>query len=263
MTLREWLGDEPGRIVGRSRYGRLPWKFVLVASLGLVALYALLSLIPAGGLVPHGGHRAFSIGDTWLTRTVVGVGVLLLAWYWGRSARRREYHEMLRRVGRELGLTYQQHNTQNPLDRFAWSLTGEWAGRAVKMARVPPSMIGAGGRFFGAVVLSVPCEAPGALSAFIGRRRDIEGAPTASLPQPHLASLGIWAGEDELDSEAVGGMTAVELLAADGLEQVGLEIKEGRARLYYDLGSPVLDFHPPFVRRALDALAELAGSLEE
>jgi len=262
MGLSGWLGDEPGRIVRRSRYARLPWKFVFVALGILLVLYLLWSLVPAGGISPHRGHRAFRIGDTWPMRAVVGVGVLLFAWYRGRSARRQEYHEMLRRVGRELGLTYQQHNTQNPLDRFAWSLTGEWEGRAVKMARVPPSILGDQGRFFGAVVLSVPCEAPRALSAFIGRRWDIGGAPTASFPRPHLASLGIWAGEDELDAEPLGGLAAPGLLATDGLEQAGIEIKEGRARLYYDLGSPVLDFHPPFVRRALDALAELAASIE-
>lgn len=262
MGLADWLGDKPGRIVRRSRYAWLPWKFVFVALAILLVLHLLLLLVTPGGISPDRVHRAFSIADTWPTRAVVGVGVLLFAWYEGRSARRQEYHEMLGRLGGELGLTYQQHNTQNPLDRFAWSLTGEWSGRAVKMARVPPSMIGAGGRFFGAVLLSVPCKAPQALSVFIGRRRDIEGAPTASFPQPDLASLGIWAGEDELDAEALGGLAALGLLATDGLEQAGIEIKEGRARLYYDLGSPVLGFHPPFVRRALDALAEWAAFCE-
>jgi len=263
MSLGDWLGDDPARIVRRSRYWRLNWWLAGVAVLGLVVVQ-VVALAVVGPLLPSGGGRVGSSVRLVVMVVLMGSGpvAVLMAWRVVGRERRREHHAMLQRLAADLGLEYGCRTTSTLYDRFAWSLTGEWAGRAMKMARVPPSLIGAGGRFFGAVVLSVPCEAPGALSAFIGRRRDIEGAPPASLPQPHLASLGIWAGEDELDAEPLGGLAALGLLATDGLEQAGIEIKEGRARLYYDLGSPVLDFHPPFVRRALDALVELATSIE-
>jgi hypothetical protein len=74
--------------------------------------------------------------------------------------------------------------------------------------------------------------------------------------------VGAWAAAGKLDADAVGALELLDVLAMPGVGQAGIEVREGRARLYYDLGSPALDFHPGFVRRALDGLAALAEAVE-
>jgi len=176
-------------------------------------------------------------------------------------AYRQEYHDMLRRLAEALGLKYRQHNERNPLDRFAWAITGEFEGRDVKIARLPESFLGGEVRFLGANVISTPCRPAKPLSALLGRREDHLGQPSHEFPQAHLSGVGAWV-KGDFDPEAVGRLEVMEALVMDRMKEAGIEIKEGRAKLYYDLASPVLNYHPPLVQRALRAVIELAELVE-
>jgi hypothetical protein len=192
-----------------------------------------------------------------------GLVSVLITWQVVGRERQREYHRMLRRLADSLGLTYTQHSTMNPLDRFAWDISGKLEGREVKLARVPESFMGGEVQFAGAMVISVSCPGAETLSAFFGLRRNRIGGPGEGFPQPHLKGVGAWVAEGSVDLAALGRLDVLGLLATEGVVQGGIEIKEGKVRLYYDLGSPVLDSHPPFVERAARATIELAGCIEE
>ena len=172
------------------------------------------------------------------------------------------YHARLRRLADALGLSYTQHSTANRYDRFTWEVSGEAGGRAVKLARVPEGILGGGGRFVYAYVLSVPCSAPPRLSLFIGSPSGHGGGPALSRPQAQLGELGLWVAGGEVDAEALAGLDVLGILSADGMRQAGLEVKEGKARLFYDLGSHARSTDAAFVGRARAALVEFVGTME-
>ena len=169
---------------------------------------------------------------------------------------------MLRRLAGSLGLSYAQHSATNPLDRFAWEISGKHDGREVKLARVPQSFMGREMPWGGAATIAASCAVPERLSVSIRRRWDEPGGPGEPIPVPGLENLVACGAGGALDLGRLGRLAVMDVLTMEGPVQAGIEIKEGRVRLYYDLGSPVLNFHPPFVERALRATVELADMIQ-
>jgi len=291
MRLDAWLGDDPDRIVRRSRYWRLNWWFLIVALLTLTALHLFASLVLWPGDAAAGEASGSPTGASRLLATVVllaggGAVSLLVTWQVVGRERQKDYHRMLRRLAEALGLAYRQHSPTNPLDRFAWAISGSLptgdqsvavcpspanlptgspratGGRDVKLARVPESFMGTESRFAGAVVVAVPCAAPRTFSGLIGRTWEQAGSPGQPFPQPALKKVAAWLAGQDVDLEALGRLPALEVLAMEGVVQAGIEIKGGSVRLYYELESPVLDFHPRFAERAVRATIELAEWVE-
>lgn len=196
---------------------------------------------------------------TLVASVLVTLAVVAAAMWWWR---RRFYHVRLRELAEALGLTYTQHNRDNPGDRFAWDVAGEWRGRAVKLARVPEGFLATQIPFARAFVLSMEYEPPAPLAATIGFPAHYLHAPQTARPQTHIGELGLWLEEGELEPGTVAELDLLRILRLPEMRQTGVAIKNGKARLFYDRGSDRRNGDPAFVERALLALAALAEVVE-
>jgi len=207
--------------------------------------------------------RGARVGLAWLLITGGSVLIFLFAWHVAGSARTREYHNMLKRLAEALGLTYSQDSPLGRLDRFRWELSGKFHGREAQIARVPRGVLRGEPPLVQATVVTMSCGPSKRLWAFIGSPWDHPGEPSHAFSQPYLADVRAWVEEGEFDPEPFGRLPIMELLAMGRMRRAALEIKGERVRLFYELDSPVLSYHPRFVERALKAMSELAELVEQ
>ena len=262
MELQAWLGEDPEAVLQRSHYERVRARMdrlvgVAVVCLPLGAFGALI--LVAEDVLPAGMGRdrtlILTAGCAGLAVFAVGVAATVMA---NRALRhsREVYHAMVTHLAEQLGMACSQANPSDPHDTFAWSLRGEVDGREVAFRR--GLMLGGES----VCVLSAACPTEPPVTMFIGsdrERRLREGG--ACRPGQLPSGEHVWTGGN-LDPAMVADLAIGEALVLEGIRQVEILADEGWVALSYTLGSPALDLHPTFVKRALASLLELADQVE-